>query len=66
MTAKESEKALNDITENADLMAQLAERGIVPPAEVKHKDRRFVTEYVYKEVSFDGSIIRAPQPAVEI
>jgi hypothetical protein len=61
-TAEGSEKMFKEITGNADLMAKLVDRGIAPPTEMKHKARRFVTEYVYTDVSFDGSIVRAPQP----
>jgi len=61
-TAEESEREINAITGNADLMARLTERGIAPPTEMKHTDRRLVTEYIYNDISFDNSIVRAPPP----
>jgi hypothetical protein len=61
-TAEQSEREINAITENADLMARLKERGIAPPTEMKHTERRIVTEYIYNDIFFDNSIVRAPQP----
>jgi hypothetical protein len=61
-TAEESERELKALIANTDLMAKLTERGIAPPNEVKHIDTRQVAEYIYTNVSFDGSIVRAPQP----
>jgi hypothetical protein len=61
-TAEESERELKAITGNAELMARLTELGIAPPKEMKPKDRRSVTEYIYSDICFDGLISRAPQP----
>jgi len=61
-TAEELERAMQEITKNVELMAKLAENGIVPPSEVKHEALRLVTEYFYSEVSFDEPIVPAPEP----
>jgi hypothetical protein len=61
-TIEESSKELEAITGNVELMARLAERGIAPPKEIKPRAMRMVTEYIFTEVSFEGSITRSPQP----
>jgi len=62
-TAEESKNEHDALISNKELFAKLVEKGIAPPAEIKHRDGHFVTEYTYKSVLLNAAIDRLPQPS---
>jgi hypothetical protein len=61
-TAEESRRDHEALIANTELMAQLTEKGIAPPKDMIHQDTRFVTQFTYSDILFDGPVTPLPDP----
>lgn len=62
-TAEESQKEHDAILSNKELMQQLEAAGIAPPKTGRYSSRRFVSDYTFRNVVFDGQIDELADPS---
>jgi hypothetical protein len=62
LTDEESKTSYDALQANDELVARLSARGIAPPPEMKHVDRRYCTDFRYTNLSFDAPVSQLPHP----
>jgi hypothetical protein len=61
-TADESRRDHEKMIADTKLMAELAEKGLTPPLNMEHTDKRFVLEFTFRDIHFDAPIEPRPRP----
>jgi len=61
-TAEESRRDHEKMVTDTAIMAELAEKGIAPPLNMEHVDKRFVLKFTFRDIHFDAPLKPLARP----